>query len=73
MSGRVRHLGAALVLLLAGLLLTPAAAHPGHGPSCFGLAATHEGTSGNDSITGTPGDDVIVTDGGNDIVFARGR
>lgn len=41
---------------------------PPQGPSCFGVAATIVGTSGNDVLNGTAGDDVIVGLGGNDVI-----
>lgn len=52
----------ALTIALAGLLMTPLAAH----------ADDIEGTSGSDDLKGTAQDDVIDASGGDDVVRARG-
>ncbi len=44
---------------------------PYSGPTCFGLAVTIRGTSGDDVLNGTPGRDVIWGGGGNDTVNGR--
>jgi hypothetical protein len=41
-------------------------------PTCGGLAATHVGTPGDDTLTGTPGPDVIAGLGGNDTLDGLG-
>jgi hypothetical protein len=66
----------AIVLLFPVIPLAASArapdSDPRQRPTCGGLAATHVGTAGNDTIYGTPRRDVIVARGGADQVYGRG-
>lgn len=58
-----------LLAALSGSLLLPVM--PAHAAqTCNGLAVTHEGTAGSDTITGTGGRDVISAGPGDDIIMA---
>jgi Ca2+-binding RTX toxin-like protein len=50
----------------------PGGSSPGTVQSCRGLAASHTGTEGDDTITGTQGSDVIAALAGNDVIKALG-
>src|SRR5687768_10140085 len=58
-----------LLAALSGSLLLPVM--PAHAAqTCNGLAVTHEGTAGDDTIAGTGGRDVISAGPGDDIIMA---
>src|SRR5918999_4220301 len=68
-TGARRLLTAGLVLLLLGLVPTPAAAGARR---CRSLRATIVGSPGADQIIGTPRRDIIAARGGADIIRGRG-
>lgn len=64
------HPARALLLasLVTALVAAPAVVAAQTPAQCFGLAPTHVGTPGPDTLTGTDGDDVIVGLGGDDVL-----
>ncbi len=73
-TNTARLVAAALVALatLAIALTTAPEADAARGVTCLGLAATHAGTDGNDTITGTDGPDVIAGLEGKDVIYGLG-